>query len=141
MLRVGTERTNQIMGAQFRVAFGRTERTREGVLFYRMYDLVIARDHVTALRAAFTILHPIGPGSPLRGYDAGRLRREEGEILVTVSGVDETTLQPVHAAYTYDDAHVLFDRRPADILEPLPDGSIRVDLTRFHDTVAVEDTG
>lgn len=138
-IRVGNERLTALIDVRFRVAFARTERSREGVLFYRSYDLTLARPELSSLRSSFTLLHVVDAASPLAGYDAERLRAEEGELLVTVAALDEVTLQPVHATWVYDDAHVVFGARPADMLSPRPDGSIDVHLERFHDVVPVPD--
>jgi inward rectifier potassium channel len=131
-LRVGNGRSNQIVDAHFRVVLTRTERTREGHVHYRMYDLALVRDQTTALARTYTVMHRIEAGSPLFGYTPERLREDEGEISVTVYGLDDTTLQPVHATRTYLDSEVVWGARPADVLHFDDDGTMVVDLRRFH---------
>jgi inward rectifier potassium channel len=133
VVRVGNGRANQIVDAHFRVVFTRTERSREGHLFYRMYDLALVRERTTALTRTYTVMHTIGPTSPLFGYTPERLREDEGELAVTVSGLDDTTLQPVHATRTYLDHEIVWGARPVDILRFGDDGAMTVDLRRFHE--------
>lgn len=138
MIRVGNERSNRIIDACFRMVMTRTERTKEGVTFYRMYDLPLARDRTMALTRSYTVMHAIGPGSPLFGYDPARMRAGEIEIDVTVTGLDDTTLQPVHSSQSYLDEEIVWGARPVDILDVGQDGSITLDLTRFHELVPTE---
>lgn len=42
-VRVGNERLTALIDVRFRVTFARTERSRDGVVFYRSYDLTLAR--------------------------------------------------------------------------------------------------
>jgi len=135
MLRVGNERGNTILEATTRVSLVRTEHLREGTKFYRMYDLRLARERSPAMSRAWTILHPVGPDSPLQGATPESLERDEVEILVTVVGVDDTSLQPVHARHRYVAADIVWGARHADILHENEAGTLIVDLTRFHDVV------
>jgi inward rectifier potassium channel len=140
MIRVGNERSNRIIDACFRVVMTRTERTREGVLFYRMYDLPLVRERTTALTRSYTVMHAIAPGSPLYGYDPARMKSDEVEIDVTVTGLDDTTLQPVHSSQNYVDDEIVWGARPVDILTFAQDGSLTLDLHHFHDLVPTEPT-
>src|SRR5262249_50698270 len=57
--RVGNDRASTIFEARVTVTFIRTERTREGVLLYRMYDLALVRSHTQALQRSFAVMHRI----------------------------------------------------------------------------------
>ncbi|HWZ89910.1 MAG TPA: hypothetical protein VNW92_13705, partial [Polyangiaceae bacterium] len=46
-----------------------------------------------------------------------------------------TSLQPVHAQHHYSDKDVLWGARHADVLSEQNDGTLILDLTKFHDTV------
>lgn len=133
MLRVGNERGNQILEATIRVSLVRTERLKEGPLFYRMYDLRLARERSPAMTRSWTVLHPLTADSPLFGTTPDELEREEAELLVTVAGVDDTSLQPVHARKRYVASDIVWGARHADILSEDERGSLIVDLTKFHE--------
>jgi inward rectifier potassium channel len=135
MFRLGNERSNQIVEAHLRVTLIRNERTKEGVTFYRMYDLKLSRERSQAFSRSWTALHVIDESSPLRGATPESLAAQEVELLCGVVGTDDTSLQPVHARHTYVDREIVFGARHADILSENPDGSLTLDLRRFHDTV------
>jgi inward rectifier potassium channel len=50
-------------------------------------------------------------------------------------GTDDTSLQPVHARRHYGHDEVIWGARHADVLTEQPDGSIVLDLRKFHETV------
>jgi inward rectifier potassium channel len=138
MLRVGNERGNQILEATMRLSMLRTEKTREGMTFYRMYDLRLARERSPAMSRSWTVLHPIAPDSPLFGATPESLAEQEVELLATVVGVDDTSLQPVHARKQYEDRDVLWGARHSDIIGLGPDGGVVLDVRRFHDVLPTE---
>jgi inward rectifier potassium channel len=138
MIRLGNERSNRIIEATVRVALVRTERTREGMLFYRMVDLVLTRERSPALSRSWTALHPITAGSPLHGHTPASLRAEEVELFITVSGVDDTSHQPVHARHKYTDEAIVWGARHADVLSEQEGGLLVLDLRRFHDLTPTE---
>lgn len=133
MIRLGNERANFIADARFRLVMVRTDRLPEGGIFYRMLDLPLAREWTAGLTRSFTLRHVITPESPLHGYDSARLARDEVELHVFVSGVDDLTLQPVHASHVYEGDTIRFGVRHRDVISEGPDGSLTLDLRRFHD--------
>jgi inward rectifier potassium channel len=140
MIRVGNERSNLIFDALFRVDLVRTTRTAEGVVMYRTVDVPLVRERAPALTRSWTLLHRIAPTSPLHGDSPESLLAGEAELMVTLSGTDETSLQPVHARHTYSDRDLAWGARLADILSERPDGDMTLDLTRFHDLSPTEPT-
>jgi inward rectifier potassium channel len=138
--RIGNDRSSTIYEAVVRVSLIRTERTQEGVLFYRMYDLTLARERSSALQRSFTVLHSIDEKSPLRGMTPEACRAQEIELTATVVGTDDTSLQPVHARHRYVLDDIAWGARLADILRELPDGRLEVDLSLFHGTVPTKPT-
>ncbi len=138
MLRLGNERGNQILEATVRIAFTRTEHLKEGTTFYRMIDLRPTRDRSPAMARSWTVLHPITPDSPLWGASPESLAREDAEFLVTVVGIDDVSLQQVHARARYLDRDVVWGARHADVLSEEPDGNLVLDVTRFHDIEPTE---
>jgi inward rectifier potassium channel len=138
MLRVGNERGNQILEATIRVSLIRTERTKEGMTFYRMYDLRLTRDRSPAMARSWTVLHPIEPDSPLFGATPEKAARDEVEFLATLVGVDDTSLQPVHARRRYLDTDLTWGARHADVLSEDEHGNIVLDVRRFHELVPTE---
>jgi inward rectifier potassium channel len=138
MLRVGNERGNQILEATIRVALIRTETTKEKMKFYRMYDLRLTRERSPAMSRSWTVLHPIERDSPLFGATPESIIRDEIELLVTLVGTDDTSLQPVHARKRYLDHEIAWGARHADILTEDAEGNLVLDVRRFHDILPTE---
>lgn len=79
-------------------------------------------------------MHPITAGSPFDGKTADDLERAEAEILVLLSGIDDTFSQTVHARASYRAAEMIWHARFASIFERGDDGSrLRADISRLHD--------
>jgi inward rectifier potassium channel len=138
MLRVGNERGNSILEATIRVSLVRTERTLEGVTFYRMYDLRLARERSPAMTRSWTVLHPIAEDSPLYGATPESVAKDEIELIATLVGVDDTSMQTVHARKRYVDTEIVWGARHADILTEEPGGRIVIDMRNFHSLIPTE---
>ena len=138
MLRVGNQRGNSILEATLRVTMTRTEKTTEGMTFYRLYDLRLARERSPMMRRSWTALHRIEADSPLYGATPETVARDEIELVVTLVGTDETSMQPVHARKRYVDTEILWGARHADVLSETADGSLVLDIRRFDEVVPTE---
>ena len=133
-LRIGNERRSQILEAFATVSLLRYERTLEGVEFRRFYDLPLARTRTPVFTLPYTVMHTIDEASPLYGVTHEALVAEEAQLLVTVSGIEETTSQTVHARYSYMPEEIVWGHRYADIFSSDPDGTRVIDYARFHET-------
>jgi len=135
MFRLGNERASQIVEALVRVVLVRTERTLEGVTFYRMHDLMLERDRTPAISRSWTVMHRIDEASPLYGATPETLERDEVEFTLTVVGIDETSAQYLHARHTYYHQEVRWGARHADMLSERADGTLQLDMGEFHRVV------
>jgi len=140
MFRLGNERASQIIEATVRVVLVRTERTGEGVVYYRMRDLRLERDRSPALARSWTIMHTIDESSPLHGATPETLARDEVELILTVVGIDETSAQNLHARHTYGHEQIRWGARHADMLSERPDGRLQLDMREFHRVVPTAPT-
>ena len=132
--RLANQRRNQILEAQVSVTLVRDERTSEGEWIRRFYDLQLGRQRSPIFAMTFTVMHPIDSTSPLVNATASSLAAEAAEIVVTVTGLDETISQPVHARTSYLAHEVLWNRRFVDVFTQTRDGRLAIDYRRFHDT-------
>lgn len=140
-LRVGNERGNYIVDARFRAMLSRTEKQSDGSVFYRSIDLALARDNAQAMSRAWNLLHPITESSPFFGQSPESIAAQELELHMMVVGLDDISMQMIHARKTYFARHITWGARPADMITERPDGAIVVDMRRFHEleaTVASE---
>jgi inward rectifier potassium channel len=134
--RVGNERGNAIVDAEFRAAVVRKQRTAEGDLMYRTIDVPLVRERALALNRSFRLSHVIDESSPFFGQDAASIDAQEYELQVIVVGYDDTSMQTVHARYTYYAHDIVWNAKLADVLSvDDDDGSLTLDLHKFHDIV------
>ena len=134
-IRVANRRGNFIVEASVRVTLVRAETTPEGLFFYRLYDLTLARDRSNAIGRSWLVLHRIEETSPLRGLTVEMLRDADLEIQVAITGIDGTTSQTLHGRYRYLPEDLKLGMRYADMLTPKPDGRIELDYAKLHDLV------
>jgi inward rectifier potassium channel len=71
--------------------------------------------------------------SPLFGATPESLAKEDAEVIMTLSGTDDTSYQPVHARRSYEHPDILWGARHADVLSETPDGNLILDVRRFDD--------
>ncbi len=138
MVRIGNDRGDHIVDARMRMALTRTERTKEGLTYYRSRDLALVREHHASFRRGSTLMHRIDETSPLFGATPASLKATDSEVIVSLVGIDATTSQIVHAGGSYLDDEIRFGHRYADTIRELPDGRYELDARRFHDTVPSE---
>jgi inward rectifier potassium channel len=132
--RLANQRRNQILQAEVAVTLVRDERTEEGPLIRRFYDLKLARYRSPVFALTFTIMHEIDRDSPLADATAASLKADNTELVVTASGIDETIAQRVHARTSYLPDEILWGHRFVDVIGWTEDGSRVIDYRRFHDT-------
>ena len=137
-LRLANVRRNQILEAQVSVTLVRDERTAEGEWMRRFYDLRLARHRSPIFAMTFTVMHEIDPTSPLSKATPSSLAAESAEIVVTVIGIDEVTVQRVYARASYLAHEVLWNRRFVDVFTQTEAGRLAIDYRLFHDTEPIE---
>lgn len=138
MYRTANQRRNQILEAQQRATLIRDEVTAEGELMRRFYDLQLMRSNSPIFALTWTVMHAIDENSPLYDMTAKDLVEQQAEIVITLTGLDETVSQTIHARHSFVASEVLWEMRFVDIISRTPDGKRMVDYTRFHEVKAVE---
>ena len=133
MLRVANERRNQILEAQIGLSLLRDEVTMEGLSIRRFYDLKLLRSQTRTFALSWIVMHVIDEDSPLYGATPESLEKVQTDIVVTLTGIDETVSQTVHARHYYITDEILWNMRFVDIFSKKPDGRRVLDFNRFHD--------
>jgi inward rectifier potassium channel len=103
-----------------------------------MHDLKLERSRNPSLSRSWTVMHRITEESPLWNATPELLAKQDAELVLTLTGLDETSSNRLHASGRYAHDSIRWGARHADILSELPDGRIRLDLTRFHEVVPTE---
>ncbi|MBO9999374.1 MAG: ATP-sensitive inward rectifier potassium channel 10 [Cyanobacteria bacterium SID2] len=133
MFRAANRRGNFIVEAQFRVSVLLPEQTSEGHVMRRLHDLELVRSETPFFSLSMTLMHPIDESSPLFGKSASFLSEVDTQIVVMMTGLDETVSQTIHASKFYTAGDVCWNTRFVDIISIQPNGDRYVDYDRFHD--------
>lgn len=131
--RIANARTSQIIELEAKVILSRIEATSEG-LVRRFRDLNLERTHVTFFPLSWTLVHPIDEHSPLVGMNDEDLAETNAEILILLTGTDETSSQTVHSRSSYKADEIIWNASFAPIFKrSRGDGILGMDVSRIHD--------
>jgi inward rectifier potassium channel len=133
MFRTANQRRNMILEAQMRVYLMRDEVTAEGQFMRRIYDLKLLRNQTPSFTLTWSVMHVIDESSPLYGMVPESLTQTNALLIISVSGIDDTVAQVVHARHTYGANDILWNSRFVDIIHHTPDGHRYIDYNHFHD--------
>lgn len=108
--RVANARSNELIEVSAKVLLSRFEHV-DGIRTRRYYTLELERRGVAFLPLTWTVVHPIDGRSPLYQETAESLRDTQSELLVLLSGFDETFSATVHTRTSYIPDEVLWGYR------------------------------
>ncbi len=131
--RVANRRQSQIIQLEAQVIFSWMDEDGRGGRVRRYRPLPLERNRVTFFPLSWTIVHPIDATSPLFEATADSLDATEAEVLVMISGIDETFEQTVHARCSYVADEITWNARFRSIYPDRIAGSLRGDIGRLHD--------
>jgi inward rectifier potassium channel len=135
MIRLVNERHNIIGNATAKLWLLRNEVSLEGRRFRRFYQLPLVKNEHPALALSWTLYHVLDEASLLYGLNADDLDASDVSLVVVVSGYDDVAAQTVHARRIYGHSDILFGQHYADILDTSEDGRLKIDYSRFHETL------
>lgn len=133
MFRAANQRGNQILEAEVTLSLARQVTTMEGLTMRQFQELRVTRQRSPLFALSWLVMHPLDATSPLYGADPRALIEEGVEVIVVISGVDETFAQRIHARHSYLANEILWNKRFEDILGVTPDGRRLINFHRFHD--------
>lgn len=135
MIRLANERHNIISNANARLWLFKNIVSKEGQSLRRFYELPLSRNESPALALSWTLFHVIDEASPLHGLSTEDFAANNISLVVVVSGYDVVAAQTVHARKSYDHPEIRLGHRYAEILDITEDGRLRVNYSRFHETL------
>jgi inward rectifier potassium channel len=136
MFRMANWRGNLIVEAQLRVVVLIEEKTAEGETFRRPLELPLVRDRNATFVLSWTAMHKIDEASLFFGDDPlAKARAMNAQVFLSLSGLDETMGQNIHARYHYSLDDCVLNARFADVVTPQADGARTIDYAYFHDVV------
>ena len=135
MFRLTNGRANQLIELEAKVLFSRMDGDS------RRYDqLDLERTRVVFFPMSWTIVHPIDEKSPMWGLTRDDLVEKDAELLVLLSGVDETFSTTVHARTSYKPHEIAVGERFVNIYNPVrQDGTVSIDVRKLGETEPAEE--
>jgi inward rectifier potassium channel len=100
----------------------------------KFYDLELERQHVVFFTLSWTVVHPIDPSSPIWGFTKQDLLDADAEVLILLTGTDETLSQTVHSRSSYKAHEIVWGAKFSNMfLRTEAAGIIGMNLNRIHD--------
>jgi len=131
--RIANRRRGEIIQLEAQVLFSHLAADGRGSRVRRYQILPLERNKVTFFPLSWTIVHPIDDDSPLATRTHDDLVRDEAEILVLLSGVDDAFAQTVHARSSYRPEEIVWQARFASVFTSPRPGVVGIDLARLDD--------
>jgi inward rectifier potassium channel len=127
MFRIVNERSNQLIEVEAHVTLSLRDPETGTHVFS---TLPLERTRINLFPSNWTIVHAIGPDSPLAGLTEADLREADAEFIVLIKAFDDTFAQTVYARSSYKCQELAWGRRFQPMLAP-PDahGMAVLDLT------------
>ncbi len=130
--RITNGRCNEIIELHATVMYSQFEEVG-GRRLRRFYPLQLERERVAFFTLSWTLVHPIDESSPLFGKTDQDLLAANAEILVLLTGIDETFSQTVHTRSSYQADEIVWQAKFGDIYNPpTPTGRLTIDVRKLH---------
>ena len=137
MFRIANGRESQLIDVKAAMTYSWMDRGDAARPLRRFFSLPLERDSVVLLPTQWVVVHPIDEKSPLWGKDAAAILADDPELVVTISGVDETFAQNVHVRFSYADEEIVYGAKFTDLFGTTADGTVTVDLARISEFARV----
>jgi inward rectifier potassium channel len=83
-------------------------------------------------------MHRIDDKSPFFGDGLAKLRQDRADIFLSLTGLDETSMQTITARWRYTLDDIVLDHRFSDVLTVRSDGVRLIDYDKFHEITPIE---
>lgn len=130
MFRVVNRKDNVLMNMQAQVILIMKGKEPDSGRSYYNLDLEI--DYIQFMPLSWTIVHPVSDKSPLEGLSRQNLIEQQAEVLILLSGFDDTFHQDVHARFSYTAEEIEFDAKFDPAFSINGDGEVTMDIHDIH---------
>ena len=132
--RIANTRRNEIIELEAQVLYSAMEPDGRGGVVRKYSRLALERNKVVFFPLSWTIVHPIDAASPFAGRTRDDLARTSAEVLVLLSGIDETFEQTVHARSSYVTDEIAWNARFKSLYLPTDTRQdVSIDIKRLHE--------
>lgn len=138
--RIANRRRNQIIELRARVFLSRVDR-QGGRVTRSFHELELERSHVAFFPLAWTVVHPIREGSPFHGLTESDLLALDAELMIMLTGIDDTLSQTVHARSSYKAEDIVWNTRFANMFQRSESGNpTSIDIAHIDDLEPVSES-
>nr|MDQ3012196.1 hypothetical protein [Acidobacteriota bacterium] len=138
--RITNGRCNEIIELHATVLLSQLEE-RDGRRVRNFYPLRLEREQVTFFNLSWTLVHPIDEASPFFGKTEQDMLATDAEVLVLLTGIDETFSQTVHARSSYEAEEIVWKAKYGDIYNsPTGSGRLTIDVRKLHSIELLDKT-
>jgi inward rectifier potassium channel len=131
--RIANARSSQLIEVQIQVILTKIERVN-GVVVRKFYDLDLERHRVVFFALSWTVVHPIDSNSPMQGLTRQDLLDADAELLILLTGTDETLSQTVHSRSSYKADEIVWGAKFANMfMRTEENGIVGMNVGRIHD--------
>jgi inward rectifier potassium channel len=135
--RIANARSSQLIEVGIQVILTKIERSGEKTV-RKFYDLSLERTRVVFFALSWTVVHPIDANSPMWGVTQQDLLDSDAEVLILLTGTDETLSQPVHSRSSYKATEIVWGAKFTNMfMRTESRGIIGMNLSRINDIEAV----
>jgi inward rectifier potassium channel len=132
MFRISNKRTNVLMDMEARLILMVKDDPKEP---HRRsyYQLSPEVEKIHFLPLSWTIVHAMNGDSPIRKYSMDELKKLEAELLILITGFDDTFNQVVHSRHSYTFDEFVFGARFKMPYSVDKDGMIEMKMDDLHE--------
>lgn len=131
MFRLVNARSTQLSEMTARMIYSFMEE-ENGVFERKYFDLKLERETVLLFPLSWTIVHELNEKSPFKAYSLEQLKEKHIELLVLVTGFDDTFNQTVTARYSYTAEDIVLQAKFDRIFYSNSKGEVEVDVDKIN---------
>ncbi|MFZ4713368.1 MAG: ion channel [Bacteriovoracaceae bacterium] len=137
IFRMSNGRMNRIVEARAIVTLAIDETSKEGERHRKLYELTLERNMSPIFTLSWTVRHTLNESSPICLLDLAELKKGRAEILVIVTGLDDSYGQQVHARTAYSYEEIIPNAKFVDIISRDENGRVQISHDKIHDYIKV----
>jgi len=131
--RIANARRSQLIEVEVQAILTKVEQVA-GSSVRKFYDLPLERNRVVFFPLSWTVVHPIDATSPMSGLSHADLVAANAELLVLLTGTDETVSQTVHSRSSYQAEEIIWGAKFANMfMRSETEGIMGMDLNKIHE--------
>ena len=132
MFRFANKTKSNLMNMKVQVTLSIVETDENGVENRKFFTpLSLERDSVIFFPSSWTIVHPIDDTSPLFGMNEDDFKKAQPELMILVTGFDDTFDANVHIRHAYDANDMEWGAKFVKIFGTAEDGRPQVNLGKL----------